>query len=70
MSYIYPNFKTKKAAIDAIKRGERITCKSNTPWGQAEITNGTESIEGPHFPEAHKWYGIATIQAGRVVKLT
>ena len=70
MSYIYPNFKTKKAAQEAIASGQLVTCRQNTPYGQQPASDGTESIEGPHYPEPHRWYGKATIKDGRVIKLT
>jgi hypothetical protein len=70
MSYIYPNYKTKKAAKQAIADGQTVTCKRNCPWGQESVMNGKETIEGPHYPEPHKWYGQATIKDGIVIKLT
>lgn len=70
MSYIYPNFKTKKAAKQALAKGRNVTCRRNTPSGQVTVSNGTETIEGPHYPEPHRWYGKATIKDGLVIKLT
>ncbi len=31
--------------------------------------NGTVTIEGPHYPQPHSWYGVATIKDGVVVKV-
>jgi len=70
MSYIYPNFKTKKEAKQALQLGQTITCRRNCPWGHETISEGTETIEGPHYPEPHKWYGKAIIKEGLVIKLT
>lgn len=29
--------------------------------------NGTETVEGPHFPEPHRWYASVTVKDGIVV---
>lgn len=31
--------------------------------------NGTEFVEGPHYPQAHKWYARVEIKDGVVVKV-
>ena len=31
--------------------------------------NGTEFVEGPHYPEPHKWYAQVTVKDGIVVKV-
>ena len=33
-------------------------------------TNGTASIEGPHYPQPHKWYASVVIKDGVVVKVS
>ena len=33
-------------------------------------TNGTESVEGPHYPQPHTWYAQVTLKDGVVVKVT
>ena len=30
-------------------------------------TDGTEVIEGPHYPEPHKWYAQALLRDGLVI---
>jgi len=69
MAYIYPNFKTKKAAKEAIAKGEKIICKDNTPWGHPRLSDGMATVEGPHYPEPHRWYGKVTLKDGQVIKL-
>src|SRR5688572_15999683 len=32
--------------------------------------NGTISLEGPHFPEPHRWYGTGHMKDGKLVKVT
>ena len=37
--------------------------------GSQPPTNGTVCLEGPHYPEPHRWYAQATIENGVVVKV-
>lgn len=67
MSYVNPNFKTKKALKEAVKNGETVTV-FNPGLGQAP-RNGTAYIEGPHYPQPHSWYAEVTVEEGRVVKV-
>lgn len=69
MAYIFPNFKTKKEAKEAILKGETVTCFQPTPWGSTPIDDGEAFIEGPHYPEPHRWYGEAKVKNGKVVKI-
>ena len=64
------NFKTKKAFKEAVARGEKITVYQPGPFGGNEPTEGTVCIEGPHYPEPHKWYATATLKNGYVVKVS
>jgi hypothetical protein len=29
--------------------------------------NGTEYVEGPHYPQPHKWYAQVTVENGIVI---
>jgi hypothetical protein len=31
--------------------------------------NGEENVEGPHFPQPHKWYAQVVVENGIVVKV-
>ena len=56
--YVEPNFKTKKALKDAVRRGERVTVFAP---GLGAPAVGSESVEGPHYPKPHTWYArVAT----------
>ena len=68
--YTHRNFRTKKALKEAVKSGEVVTYYQPGPFGGDEIKDGTIFVEGPHFPEPHKWYGRATVKDGKVIKLT
>lgn len=52
--YVSPNFRTKKALKDAVKNGERVTVYAPGIGQPREA--GIETIEGPHYPEPHRWY--------------
>ncbi len=64
MAYADTNFKTSKALKQAIQAGEKVTVHQS---GLGDVpTNGTVFLEGPHFPEPHKWYAQATMKDGFV----
>lgn len=68
MAYTTKNFKTKKAVKDAITAGEKLTCYQPGPFGETLPINGTVYLEGPHYPEPHKWYGKGILLNGFLVK--
>lgn len=67
--YTNINFKTKKALKDAIASGKRVSVWQAGPFGGDVPQNGNVCIEGPHYPEPHRWYATATLENGRVVKV-
>lgn len=67
--YTSTNFKTKKALKEAVTRGERVTYFQPGPFGGEEPKDGTIYLEGPHYPEPHRWYAQATAKDGVVVKV-
>ena len=67
MAYTSINFKTKKALKDAIKAGKKVTVYSPGPFPCSY--NGTEAVEGPHYPEPHRWYATVTVENGVVTKV-
>lgn len=34
-----------------------------------DMVNGTVTVEGPHYPQPHRWYGQATVKNGIVVAI-
>jgi hypothetical protein len=66
--YSAVNFKTKKALKDAVAKGERIGIYDPSPF-QKVVTNGKAWIEGPWFPEPHKWYAGVEMKNGVIVKV-
>jgi len=67
MAYVRPNFKSKKELKDAVAAGKTVTVFQ--PGLGSVPLNGEIDVEGPHFPQPHRWYGYVTLEAGRVVKV-
>lgn len=65
--YVTPNFKTKKALKEALVAGKTISVFSPGPFPCPE--DGRLCVEGPHYPEPHRWYATVEVKAGRVVKV-
>ena len=64
--YTTKNFKTKKELKEAVARGEKVTIYNPGPIGEAPV-NGTAYVEGPHYPQPHKWYAEVKMKDGYVV---
>jgi hypothetical protein len=65
--YISPNLKTKKALKEAIKSGKIISVFSPGPFPCPD--NGAISVEGPHYPQPHRWYARVLVKDGYVKKV-
>ena len=46
---------------------EAVTYYQPGPFGGNEPRNGMIVLEGPHYPEPHKWYAQATVKDGIIV---
>lgn len=66
--YCNVNFKTKKALKEAIAAGEKIGIH-NPGLGGPPPQEGTAFLEGPWYPEPHKWYAEVTLKEGVIVKV-
>lgn len=65
--YVNPNFKTKKALKEALAAGKAVEVYAA---GLGEVPmNGVVYLEGPHFPEPHKWYAQGEMRGGKLVKI-
>jgi hypothetical protein len=65
--YVNPNYKTKKDLKEAVANGRIVTVFSPGPFPANQ--NGRVAIEGPHFPEPHRWYAQVNVVDGKVVKV-
>ena len=67
--YTTINFKTKKALKEAIAAGEEVGVFQPGPFGEGMEMEGEFVLEGPHYPEPHRWYGKAIVKDGRIIKV-
>lgn len=67
MAYTTFNYKSKKALREAVKAGVKVSIYSPGPFGCK--TDGNEFLEGPHYPEPHRWYASVTVVDGFVTKV-
>jgi hypothetical protein len=62
--YTHINFKSKKALKEAVAAGQEVTYYQPGPFGGNERRDGMICIEGPHYPEPHKWYASCKVSNG------
>lgn len=68
MAYVSPNYKTKKAFKEAVAAGRAH--EPYSPSGMFKIPrNGRVVIEGPHYPEPHRWYADCDVVDGIITKV-
>jgi hypothetical protein len=67
MTYVNPDFNTKKALKTAIEQSKQIEVFQ--PGLGTVPANGTVYLEGPHYPKPHRWYAQGTMQDGKLVKI-
>ena len=68
--YVDPNYKSKAALKRGIEAGDSITIFQPGPYGSMVPLDGRNiAVEGPHFPQAHSWYGKVDVCGGKVLKV-
>ena len=67
MAYTRVNYKTKKALKEAMQSG--ITVKLQHKYVGENTWDGTEWLEGPHYPEAHTWWAQVQVKNGSVISI-
>ena len=65
--YCEINFKTKKALKEAVVRGREV--RLYAPGLGQPTENGREFVEGPHYPEPHRWYASVEVRNGIVISV-
>lgn len=65
--YTKTNYPSKKALKQAVADGTEVRYFQPGPFGGHEPLNGTVTIEGPHYPEPHRWYAQCTAKDGVIV---
>lgn len=66
MSYVNPDYPSKKAFKAAVAAGKRHEVYNAGPFPEPQ--NGTACIEGPHYPKPHRWYASVIVRDGIVVE--
>ena len=66
--YASINFKTKKEFKEKVKAGARVTLRA--PGLGSPKVNGVEFVEGPWYPEPHKWYAQVKVVDGVVKEVS
>lgn len=67
--YTTKNYRTKKELKEAVARGEKISYYEPGIGKGQEPKEGSIFLEGPHFPEPHKWYAEAEVKNGYIIKV-
>ena len=67
--YTSINFKNKKTLKEAVANGVKVTYFQPGPFGGNEPREGTICVEGPHYPEPHRWYATCTVKDGVIIKV-
>lgn len=67
MAYVSPNLRSKKALKEAVAAGKPVSVFSPGPFPVA--TEGKVTVEGPHYPEPHRWYAQVVVKDGKVMKV-
>ena len=67
MAYASANFRTKKDLKAAVQNGSKVSVWSPGPFGTK--SEGREYLEGPWYPEPHKWYAQVTLTEGMITKV-
>lgn len=67
--YASINFKTKKALKDVVAAGTQIRVWQPGPFGDSTPREGKVALEGPHYPQPHRWYAEATLSNGIITSV-
>lgn len=68
MAYTVINFKSKKALKEAFAKGDPIKVFQPGPFGPS-VKDGSEVIEGPHYPAPHSFYCAVTVKDGIIISI-
>ena len=68
MPYTVTNYRTGKQLKEAVAAGERVEVYQPGPFGP-DVKDGWCCLEGPHYPEPHRWYVGVEVKDGVVTKI-
>lgn len=71
MAYTVKNYRTKKAIKEDLAAGNVVEVyQPNADLTGAKIpANGMITLEGPHYPEPHRWYAQGKMVNGVLVSI-
>ena len=69
MAYTMKNYKTKKALKEDFAAGTIIAVYQPGGLFGPDVKDGTVAVEGPHYPEPHKWYAQVEVKDGKIIKI-
>jgi len=72
--YTEQNFRTKKELREAVAAslagtGKPVYYYQPGRYSETTFRDGTLDIEGPHYPEPHRWYAICVARDGAIVRV-
>ena len=67
--YCETNFRSKIALKEAVSRGEVVGVFQPGPFNAGSVQSGNHTVEGPHYPEPHRWYARVRVADGRIVSV-
>jgi hypothetical protein len=68
--YVETNYQSKKALKKAVSAGVQLgVYQPNNFMNTPRPENGTCAVEGPWYPQAHKWYATVTLKNGFIVSV-
>jgi hypothetical protein len=67
--YTVKNYKTKKALKEDVAAGKQVEVYDTAFINPQSTVNGNVTLEGPHYPEPHKWYAQATVKDNIIVSV-
>lgn len=67
--YTNKNYKTKKELKTDVEAGVKVGFHQPGPFGGSEPKDGRIQIEGPRYPQPHRWYAECEIRDGYIVKV-
>lgn len=69
--YTTINFRSKRALKEAVARGDKVTYfqPNSDIFNIVPPRDGKIYLEGPHYPEAHRWYAQAIVKDGVIVSV-
>ena len=67
MAYATGNPKSKKQLREWVQSGKSVRVFSPGPFPTTD--NGTEFLEGPHYPQPHTWYAEVKVKDGLIVSV-